>query len=130
MVRSPDGRVFYGRYPQSMPGTGEGPYIASLARLVGGACEVVLPAGRADVANDRCVFEVEPVGSWRVGARQAFSYAGMSGLDPALALFGPSDYLSIYLRIRDRLPGLALWAWNGSAWEQLRSRRVAARTWS
>lgn len=126
-IRSPDGRTFSGRWPQDMPATGEGPYIAALARQVRGACEVVLPVGRADVATDLIVYEVEPVRSWREGARQALAYAGMSGLSPALALFGVADYLPIYLRMRDRLPALTLWRWDGFRWERVTSRQSAIR---
>ena len=47
-IMTPDGRVFYGRWPQSMTATtGEAPYILALAEHVHGVCEVVLPAGRA-----------------------------------------------------------------------------------
>lgn len=126
-VTSPDGRTFFGRWPQSLGTAGEAPYIAALARTVRGFAEVTLPAGRADVATDTDVYEVEPVRSWRTGARQAFAYGGMSGLRPALALFGVADYEPIYLRIRDRMPGLALWIWSGGGWERVASRRSARR---
>lgn len=122
--------TFSGRYPQQMRATGEGPYIAALARHVNGACEVALPFGFADVACETTVFEVEPVKSWRQGARQALAYAGQTGLDPALALFGDADYLKIYDYVRKRLPSLTLWRWNYGAWEWLSSRRLARlKTW-
>ena len=126
-VTSPDKtRVFYGQWPQSIVTRqdAEAPYIAALAKRVRGIVEVTLPAGRADVANDTHVFEVEPVRSWRKGAQQAFAYGGMAGLRPVLALFGAADYLPIYLRIRDRLPGLELWVWTG-AWSAVTSRTSA-----
>lgn len=133
-VTSPDGRKFFGRYPQTVR-TKEAAQIASLALRVGGIAEVTLPAGRADVATDTDVYEVEPVGSWKAGARQAFAYSAMSGLTANLALFGPADYLPIYLRIRDRMPGLTLWRLRGThsdgrGWVKITSRAEAARRWS
>jgi hypothetical protein len=125
-ITTPDGRTFRGRRPSSLGMYGEAPYIAALAGTVGGVAEVVLPAGRADVATGTDVYEVEPVRSWRHGAQQAFAYAGMTGLRPALALFGVADYLQIYLRVRDRMPGLSLWVWRGH-WYPVSSRREAAR---
>ena len=73
------------------------------------------------------MYEVEPVASWRVGARQAFAYAGMTGLRPALALIGRTDYLPIYLRMRKRMPDLTLWVWGGPIirWERITSTRAA-----
>jgi hypothetical protein len=124
-VNTPDGRRFYGRWPQSMPSRGEGPFISALALTVGGACEVVLPVGRADVANNTTIFEVEPSRSWRTGLRQALSYAGQTGQRPALAIFGPADYLSIFLFIRDRIPGTGFWAYRGH-WTEITSRRIAS----
>ncbi|MBM0233195.1 hypothetical protein JNW91_15780 [Micromonospora sp. STR1_7] len=123
-LRLADGRVLYGRWPQSMPTTGEGPYIAALARQVKGVPEVVLPVGRADVATAATVFEVEPARQWRTAIRQVLGYAGQTGLAPAIALFGPEDYLHIYLFVRDRLPGLGLWVYRGR-WEQVTSRKSA-----
>lgn len=127
-VTGPDSRTYRGRWPQNLGEKGEAPYIAALARHVQGVAEVILPAGRCDVATGTDVYEVEPVRSWRKGAQQAFAYAGMTGLRPALALFGPADYLPIYLAMRDRMPGLALWVWEGwGAWTRVTSRTVAAR---
>jgi hypothetical protein len=131
VVRSPDGRRFRGRYPNGLSGLGEGPYIAALAQQVCGIAEVMLPAGRADVANDKTVFEVEPFRSWKRGAQQAFAYAAMSGLRPALALFGDmqaDQMLSIYLRVRDRMMPLELWVWHWRRWNPVTSRRDAARS--
>lgn len=125
-VLTPSGRRFAGRWPQDMPQTGEGPYIAALARTVHGACEVVVPLGRADVANASHIYEVEPVGSWRSGARQVLAYAWQTGLTPALALFGPAEYERIYLFLRDRLPGIDLWVWR-DGWERTTSRASARR---
>ena len=61
----------------------------------------------------------------REAARQAFSYSGMTGLAANLALFGDADYLDIYLRIRDKMPGLTLWRFNHGRWDPVRSRREA-----
>ncbi|MFG3639121.1 hypothetical protein ACGF3C_02455 [Micromonospora sp. NPDC047762] len=128
-ITVPDGRHFYGRWPQQMPSTGEGPYIAALARQIGGTCEVCLPVGRADVATNRVVFEVEPAKQWRTAARQALGYAGQTGLTPAIALFGPADYLRIYLFVRDRLPGLQMWV-HRFEWEHTTSRQAAVRKYN
>ena len=125
-VTAPDGRTYRGRWPQDLGTNGEAPYIKALAAQVRGVPEVVLPAGRADVATSTTVFEVEPAKSWRTGAQQAFAYAGMTGLAPALALFGEADWLSLYLRIRDRMMPLALWRWSYGAWELVSSRRIAS----
>lgn len=124
LITVPDGRVFRGRWPQSMPDTGEGPYIAALARQLDGACEVALPVGRADVMTDAVAFEVEPAKQWRTAVRQALGYAGQAGLTPAVALFGPADYLRIYLFLRDRVPGVQLWV-HRHYWEHTTSRRAA-----
>ena len=126
-VSAPNGRQYSGRWPQAMPSTGEGPYIAALARMIDGACEVVLPCGRADVATNTDIYEVEPARSWRTGVRQAFAYAGQTGLSPGLALFGEADYLKLYLFLRDLLPEITLWVWDGGGgWERITSRRTAS----
>ncbi len=125
-IVAPNGKTYFGRWPQTMPNTGEGPYIAALARRVQGACEVVVPLGRADVASNDTIFEVEPVRSWRTGARQVLAYAAQTGQTPAVALFGDADYLRIYLWIRDRLPGVHLWVWRNVAWGRVASRREAS----
>ncbi|GGM26546.1 hypothetical protein GCM10011608_09140 [Micromonospora sonchi] len=123
-VTAPDGRSYSGRWPQQIPHTGEGPFIAALARTVNGACEVVLPVGRADVATSTTIFEVEPAARWRAGLRQVLAYAGQTGQRPALALFGAADYLKIFLFIRDRLPGTSLWVYRGH-WVEVSSRAKA-----
>lgn len=127
-VRLHDGRTLFGRWPQSMPETGEGPYIAALAYQTRGICEAVLPVGRADVATESAIFEVEPARQWRTAVRQVLGYAGQTGLAPAIALFGPEDYLAIYLFVRDRLPGLGLWVYR-YRWEQVTSRKDARLRW-
>lgn len=123
-IQGPDGHRYPGRWPQQMPHTGEGPYIAALARRVRGACEVTLPLGRIDVATDDAVFEVEPVASWRKGARQVMAYAQQTGMKAALALFGPADYVPIYLYLRDRVQCIDLWVWRGR-WVHTTSRAKA-----
>lgn len=124
-VTAPDGRTYAGIWPQSVRTPHEGPYIVALAHQVHGIPEVTLPCGRADVATATDVFEIEPARSWRTGARQAFAYAGMTGLTPNVALFGPADYLPIYLQIRDRMPGLTLWRWQYGRWVRVTSRQIA-----
>lgn len=126
-ITGPDGRTYRGQYAHTLSAkNGESPWIAALARQIGGIAEVVLPAGRADVATDSHVYEVEPVKSWRHGARQAFAYSGMTGLSPALALFGKADYVQIYVTVRDRMPGLDLWVWRFHQWDHVTSRVRAA----
>lgn len=88
---------------------------------------MTLPCGRADVLTQSHAFEVEPVRSWRQGARQAFSYAGMTGLTPALALIGEFDAWPMYRRIRDRMPPLELWVWTHGRWEHISSGRLSKR---
>ena len=66
------------------------------------------------MADQLNVYEVEPLRSWQVGAQQAFAYAGMSGLIPNLAIFGRGNYVPIYSKIRDKMPGLRLWIWDVS----------------
>lgn len=122
-ITVPDGRQFKGRYPHLLGSAGEGPYIAELAEAVDGIAEVILPAGRADVATNTDVFEVEPVATWVKGAQQAFAYGGMSGLHPAVALFGEAEYLPIFLRVRDQMPGLTLWVFADYGWRKITSRR-------
>lgn len=124
-IKVPDGRYFYGIWPQDMSRQRETDYIIALAAAVRGVCEVTLPVGRADVATGTIAFEVEPVGSWRAGARQAFGYAAMAGLEPAVALFGHADYLKIYLRIRDRMRPLGLWVFGDGRWRRITNRRDA-----
>ena len=129
-ITAPHGQ-FYGRHPDTVRTGGEHPYIAELGRQVRGSCEVVLPLGRADVACDERVFEVEPVERWRNGARQVMAYAAQTGLKPCLALFGQANYLRIYLFLRDRMPmcPIELWVWRG-AWVQTTSRREAVRKYA
>lgn len=126
-VRAPDGRVFLGRYPQDVPRNSETEYCVALAELVGGVLEVVLPAGRADVATNEVVFEVESIATWRHGAQQAFAYGAMSGLKPALALFGRDEYLDVYLEVRDKMLGLDLWVWRNGGWVHATSRASVGR---
>lgn len=128
IITTPTGRRLRGRWPQDMPPTGEGPYIAALAQQLGGACEVALPVGRADVATKTTIFEVEPAHQWRTAVRQAYGYAGQTELTPAIALFGEANYLQIYLFVRDRLPGMQLWIYRGS-WEHTTNRQAASRAY-
>lgn len=120
------GRVFSGREPGSSSLTycDEAPHIVSLALYVQGLTEVSLPCGRADVATSTDVFEVEPVTRWRAGARQAWAYAGMSGLHPNLALFGKADYSRLYLKVRDTMPGMTLWVEHPArGWHRIQNRQ-------
>lgn len=125
-ITTPNGRSFYGRAPEDVVTSGEGPYIRSLAVHVRGVAEFVLPCGRADVATATHIFEVEPAHQWRHGGHQAFAYSAMTGCIPVLALFGPNDYENIYVRIRDRVKaGLELWAFDGLKWHAVTSRALA-----
>lgn len=123
-----DGRVFRGIHPQELSeSNGETPYIRALAAQVAGVPEVTLPAGRADVLNETTAFEVEPARAWRAGVRQAYGYAAMTGCSPAVALFGTAHYVKIYKEVRDKMPGVQLWIWNGSRFDRCGSMRVAQR---
>lgn len=96
-----------------------------LARTVHGYVEVTLgPFGRADVATATDVYEVEPIGRWRHGLRQAVAYAAGSGCRANLALFGAATgetWLRIHTTLRDS--DVALWRLDGALWS-----RVTART--
>lgn len=124
-VTVPDGRTFRGLWPQNVPNTHEKPYIIALARHVNGVCEVTVPAGRADVMTSETAFEVEPSKTWRTGLRQALAYSAATGTAPGLALFGPADYLKVYLWLRDNLPCVTLWRWERT-WHHITSRQAAA----
>lgn len=98
-----------------------------LARRLSGITEAVLPYGRADVATDRYVIEVEPARAWRHAVRQVLAYAAQAGLEPGVALFGAASrdvVLKRYLSLRDGRPPVALWWWHeGLGWQ-----RISART--
>jgi hypothetical protein len=103
-----------------------------LARHLDGCTEAYLPYGRADVATETHVIEVEPARSWRHGVRQALAYASQCDLSPGLALFGTAsrdDVLTMHLRLREehrshRGPHVALWWHSGGAqgWIRVSSR--------
>lgn len=103
-----------------------------LARHLDGCTEARLPYGRADVATETHVIEVEPLKSWRHGIRQALAYAAQCELAPGLALFGAAsadDVLAMHLRLRDESrshggPHLALWWHSGDVrgWLRITSR--------
>lgn len=129
-VTTAAGRCFHGRLPGDVDGAdGEASYIKALAESVDGLVEVRLPVGQADVATNETVFEVEPASQWRTGVRQAYGYAGMSGLAPAVALFGKADYRSIAAQIERTMPGLALWVWADDQWWNHDQDDVARRRW-
>src|SRR6266702_2663174 len=97
-----------------------------LARSISGITEAVLPYGRADVATETHVFEVERAEAWRDAVRQVLAYSAQCGLVPAIALFGATPHdvvLGRFLRLRDGRPPIALWWHNGWSWEFVRSRR-------
>ena len=86
-----------------------------------------MPYGRADVATDTHVIEVEPYTSWRHGIRQALAYASQAPhLVPGLALFGAAnsdDVLALHLRLRavgrsHPGPHVALW-WYDRGWQEI-----------
>lgn len=98
-------------------------YRDELAMQLGGRIEHRLPFGRADVATDTDVFEVEPATRWRKGAQQAVFYGAVSGLRPNLAVFddmpvSPELATAIFdaITTSDALLGLRLWARDGSTW--------------
>ena len=87
--------------------------------------ELILPYGRADVANETTIWEVEPVEQWRDGVRQVLAYSAQSQLDPALGLFGPAknkNVLELYLKLRDGHPPIQLWWFRGKTWHHLTGR--------
>lgn len=101
-----------------------------LARALGGIVEVVLPYGRADVADERYVIEVEPAKQWRHGVMQVLAYSAQCDRLPGLALFGsatPDEVLRVYLRLRDGTPSIALWWHTGWDWKRI-GGRSACRT--
>lgn len=103
-----------------------------LARHLDGCTEARVPYGRADVATETHVIEVEPLRSWRHGIRQALAYAAQCDLAPGLALFGAAsadDVLAMHLRLRDEHrshggPHVALWWHTGDArgWIRISAR--------
>lgn len=120
-VVAPNG-TFYGRYPQDGPKTTEGALSRKLAAKVGGSVEVVLKfCGRADVANNDRIWEVEPIQSWRKGLRQVLAYSVETGLKPCLAIYvaGVNDasVKSIHAKLRDEFNSqVELWVYNGRGW--------------
>lgn len=117
-----DGREFKGKDPSDIDelSNNEAPYVIRLARLVGGLAEVRLPVGRADVVSVDTAFEVEPIGRWREGARQAYAYGAMSGLDAALAIYGGGDdaYFDVWRTVKRDMPGLAIWVFVDPDWRE------------
>lgn len=82
-----------------------------LAKQVGGRTEVTLPFGRADVMTDTMVWEVEPATRYPAGVRQALEYGAQTGLQSAIATYGPH---TLAVKVFKRLaklpaPGVELW---------------------
>lgn len=126
-ITAPRG-TYRGRWnPPGGPGA-EPRLIKELADQVRGIWEVKLICGRADVATDTDVFEVEPLETWRQGLQQVLAYAQETGLHPNLALFGSArGVLDIYLTLRDRMSGsVQLWVHEG-VWQSVTNRHIASR---
>lgn len=125
-VEVADGRVFFGRRPGQAPATlPEHLLRDELAFQLDGITEAALPYGRADVLTSTTAFEVEPLRSWKTGARQALAYAVQTGCEPGLAIFGtasPPEVLRLYLKLRDERPPIQFWSWNGCKWVHITSR--------
>ncbi len=132
------GQRLTGHYPGNCAqNTSESDVRDSLAKQVHGLIEVSLPIGRADVATETDVFEVEPFRSWGAGIQQVLSYAAQTGMRPNIALFGDSskdDRLRIFKKLRDKLGYTAtgfpcrLWIHQPSGWwEQITSAKAAGR---
>lgn len=128
-VQAPYG-TFSGRWPNDAASRlHEHRLSADLARHVGGAVEVVLLCGRADVATNSDIFEVEPIDNWRHGLQQVLAYSAETGLRPNLALFGErGDASDIYLKLRDRTHSrVTLWLHDRYQWGRITNRRAASR---
>ena len=121
-----------GRWPGNLPAVGDEAIVRDeLARKIGGLIEVQVPFGRADIATETDIFEVEPFSSWTHGVRQVLAYSAQTGLRANIALFGPCSIdrqLAIYMRTRD-MPGrtpLTLWFHCADrGWDRITSRRTA-----
>lgn len=122
-ITVPDGRRFAGRIPgRSAVTLTEHRLRDELAEKLGGATEVSLPYGRADVMTETAVFEVEPFHSWKKGMHQALAYSAQTGLPPALALFGNAkeeDVLRVFNKIWSGRPRAALWWYTGHSWAEI-----------
>lgn len=104
----------------------------SLALQLGGKREKRTPYGRADVATETTVFEVEPRSTWQTGVQQALAYSAGLGLRPALAVYGVIhrlELLDLYMYISaTTLPALRsatsleLWWWTGAHWQHISAR--------
>lgn len=96
---------------------GERVYSAFLALQVDGLVEVDLnPFGRADVATERDVWEVEPLSSWKHGMRQVAAYVRGSGCRGNLALIGDAfPPLQNIIFHECQNAGFRLWWWNSVA---------------
>ena len=116
------GREFEGKDPFEIDedSNDEAPYVRRLALLVGGLAEVRLPVGRADVVSTDTAFEVEPIHRWRQGARQAYAYGAMSGLEAALAVYGGDDeaYLRVFRAVKSTMINLSLWVFVDPDWRK------------
>jgi hypothetical protein len=135
-VRLPNGRFVYGMLPGYAGSSREEHRLRDkLAHQLRATTKAITEARlpfhlSADVMTESAVFEVEPRCSWRHGASQALGYAVVSGLPPALALFGAArreEVLEIYIEIRNTpLQGavapIELWWWAGNRWDRIISR--------
>lgn len=84
-----------------------------------GTIEHPVPLGRIDVLTKRNAVEVEPFGRWRVGARQALTYAAQVSRRPAIATYGQLDQMDC-LKMIERVGDLMdIFVLAGTSWEQL-----------
>lgn len=113
----------------------ESHYRDLLAETVGGRTEVSIKlGGRADVMTSTDVYEVEPLGTWKVGLRQALGYAAFSGLRGNLAVFGfmrSDEAVALFLQLREAPIDIGLWLYDANrGWSRITSRKDAHRVWT
>lgn len=112
----------------------ESHYRDLLAAHVAGRIEVTIPlGGRADVMTETDVWEVEPLGSWKHGLRQAIGYAALSGLRGNVAVYGrlsADAAADLFETLRAAPVDVRLWIFDGvRGWELVGSSTAARREW-
>jgi hypothetical protein len=131
-IMTAGGRLFWGHPPGCRLGpVSERAKRDELATMLRGLVEVRVAVGRADLMTSTHVFEVERLKTWSTGLQQAVAYAAVSEQRPALALVEANDpdrLMKAYLRIRDKLPHVALWAHGErTGWQPITSVAEAGR---
>jgi DNA-binding CsgD family transcriptional regulator len=111
--------------------TGETPYRDELAAQVGGVVELLMPFGRADVATQTDVFEVEPADRWSTGLQQAAAYGVLSGRRPNLAIYAETiipveKAVRIFEAMADLPTPIGLWIRGPNGWTTVERRPRSA----